>query len=50
MRTSPFSERTERLVLVVIGLDLLLQAAETTEALAHLETFFFWADVGIWLA
>ena len=50
MRASPFSERTERLILAVIGLDLLLQMAETAETLAHLETLFFWADVGIWLA
>ncbi|MYA12826.1 MAG: ion transporter [Gemmatimonadetes bacterium] len=48
--TSPFSQRTERLVLAVIGLDLILQTAETIDALAHLGTLFFWADVVIWLA
>ena len=49
MPTSPFAERTERLVLAVIGLDLLLQTAETIEALAHLRTLFYGAGVGIWL-
>ena len=47
--TSPFSERIERAVLAVIGLDLLLQTAETIDALAHLRTLFLWAGVGIWL-
>ena len=47
--TSPFSERIERAVLAVIGLDLLLQTAETMDALAHASTLFFWAGVGIWL-
>ncbi len=47
--TSAFSERIERAVLAVIGIDLLLQTAETQGALAHLETVFFWAGAGIWL-
>ena len=46
---SPFSERTEHMVLAVIGIDLLLQTAETVEARAGAATFFFWAGVGIWL-
>lgn len=46
---SPFSERTERMVLAIIGLDLLLQTAETVDMLANAATFFFWAGVGIWL-
>ena len=45
---SPFSERTERLVLAVIGVDLLLQTAETMDMLADAATLFFWAGVGIW--
>lgn len=48
--TSPFSERVERLILAVIGLDLVLQTAETTDALADPSTLFFWAGAGIWLA
>ena len=48
--TSPFSERVERLILAVIGLDLVLQTAETTDALADASTLFFWAGAGIWLA
>lgn len=46
--TSVFSERTERLVIAVIGVDLLLQAAETTEAMAYGAPLFFWVSVGIW--
>ncbi|MDE2875715.1 MAG: ion transporter [Gemmatimonadota bacterium] len=46
--TPPFPERIERLILVVIGIDLLLQCVETVDAFAHAETFFFWAGVGIW--
>ena len=46
---SPFPERIERAVLAVIGIDLLLQTAETQGALAHLATVFFWAGVGVWL-
>ena len=45
---SPFPERIERVVLAVIGIDLLLQTAETQGALAHLTPLFFWAGVGIW--
>ena len=47
--TSPFSERTERTVIAVIVLDLLLQAAETMDAMANAATIFFWAGVAIWL-
>ena len=47
--TSPFSERTERAVIAVIVLDLLLQTAETTEAMTNAATLFFWAGVAIWL-
>ena len=47
--TSPFSERTEKAVLAIIGIDLVLQAAETIEAMAHLATVFFWAGAGVWL-
>ena len=46
---SPFSERTERMVLAVIGLDLLLQTAETVDMLTNAATLFFWAGAGIWL-
>ncbi len=46
---SPFSERTERMVLAVIGVDLLLQTTETVDMLADLASPFFWAGVGIWL-
>ena len=48
-RTSPFSERTERTVIAVIVLDLVLQTAETTEAMTNAATLFFWAGVAIWL-
>ena len=48
-QTSPFSERTERTVIAVICLDLLLQTVETTEAMTNAATLFFWAGVGIWL-
>ena len=47
--TPPFSERIERLILVVIGIDLLLQCVETVDAFSHAATFFFWAGVGIWV-
>ena len=47
-RASPFSERTERLILAVIGADLLLQCVETVDAFAHAATLFRWASVGIW--
>lgn len=45
----PFSDRTERLILGVIVLDLALQAAETIPAFAGAATFFYWAGVGTWL-
>ncbi|MDE2975000.1 MAG: potassium channel family protein [Gemmatimonadota bacterium] len=48
-KPSPFSERTERAVIAVICVDLVLQAAETIHALADAATVFFWARVGIWL-
>ncbi|WP_420439863.1 ion transporter [Candidatus Palauibacter sp.] len=48
-RFATFTERTERAVLAVIGADLLLQTAETVDALTHAATFFFWAGVAIWL-
>ena len=48
-QTSPFPERIERAVLAVIGVDLLLQIAETADAGAGAATFFFWAGVGVWL-
>ncbi|MDE2805532.1 MAG: ion transporter [Gemmatimonadota bacterium] len=47
--TSPFSERTERAVIAVICLDLVLQAAETVDAMAGAATFFFFAGVAVWL-
>ena len=47
-QTSPFPERTERAVLAVIGVDLLLQTTETLDAMANATTFFFWAGVAIW--
>lgn len=37
------------MVLAVIGVDLLLQTAETVDMLANAATLFFWAGVGIWL-
>lgn len=46
---SPFSDRGERVVLVVIGLDIALQGAETLPALAGAATFFHWAGLGTWL-
>lgn len=45
----PFSERTERLILVIIGVDLLLQGTETIPALAGAARLFFWAGVCTWL-
>ncbi len=38
-----FSERTERLVLAIIGVDLMLQGAETLPALADFKRFIHWA-------
>lgn len=46
---SPFPERIERLILAVIGIDLLIQTAETIDAFARAATLFFWAGVAIWL-
>ena len=48
-QSASFTERTERAVLAVIGADLLLQTAETVDALTHAAPFFFSADVAIWL-
>lgn len=45
----PFSERIERIVLVIIGLDLLVQGAETVPALADALSFFYWAGACTWL-
>ena len=45
---SPFSERLERAVIAVICVDLVLQTAETVDAMAGAATFFFWAGVGVW--
>ena len=45
----PFSERIERAILAIIGMDLLLQGAETLPALADFARFFRWAGVGVWL-
>ena len=47
-QTSPFSERIERAVIAVILVDLVLQIAETSDAMAGAGTFFFWAGVGVW--
>ena len=47
-QSSPFSERIERVVIAVICVDLVLQAAETVDAMAGAATFFFWARVGVW--
>ena len=47
--TSPFGERTERAIIAVICLDLMLQTAETADAMAGAATFFFFAGVGVWL-
>lgn len=46
---TPFSERTERIVLAIIGVDLLLQAAETVPAFGSASRVFYWAGVGTWL-
>ena len=46
----PFSERTERLVLAIISVDLFLQGAETLPALADFTRLFHWSGVGVWLA
>ena len=46
---SQFSDRTERAVIAVICLDLVLQTAETVDALAGAATFFFIAGVAVWL-
>lgn len=48
-QSGPFSERTERLILAIIGLDLLLQGVETHPALADFARVFRWAGVGVWL-
>ena len=48
-QSSPFSECTERIVLVIIGADLLLQAAETVPAPAGSAKVFHWAGAGTWL-
>ena len=48
-KSPPFSERTERMVLGLIAVDLLLQGAETVPALASATEKFFWAGVGTWL-
>ena len=45
-QSGPFSERTERLILAIIGVDLLLQGAETLPALADSARFFRWAGMG----
>ena len=47
--TSPFRERTERAIIAVICLDLMLQTADTADAMAGAATFFFFAGVGVWL-
>ena len=48
-QSSPFSECTERIVLVIIGADLLLQVAETVPALAGAAKVLHWAGMGTWL-
>ena len=48
-QSPPFSECTERAVLAVIGLDLLLQLAETVPAFAGAAKVFHWAGVCTWL-
>ena len=45
---SPFPERIEHAVIAVILVDLVLQIAETSDAMAGAGTFFFWAGVGVW--
>lgn len=47
-QTSPFSERIERSVIAVICVDLVLQTAETMDAMAGAARLFFWAGVGVW--
>ena len=47
-RTSSFSERTERLILAVIGADLLLQCIETLDVFTDSATYFRLASVAIW--
>ena len=46
---APFSEGIERAILAIIGVDLLLQGAETIPALADFARLFRWAGVGVWL-
>lgn len=46
---TPFSERTERIVLAIIGVDLLVQGLETVPAMAGAARHFHWAGVGTWL-
>ncbi|WP_423926802.1 ion transporter [Candidatus Palauibacter sp.] len=48
-RSRPFSERTERTVLAIIGVDLLLQGAETIPAITGAARLLYWAGVGTWL-
>ena len=48
-RPTPFSERTERMFLAVIVVDLLLQGLETVPAMAGSARLFYWAGVGTWL-
>ena len=48
-QSGPFSERTERLILAIIGVDLLLQGAETLPTLTDLARLFRWAGMGVWL-
>lgn len=45
----PFSERSERVVLAVIGLDIALQLAETVPDFVDAATYFYWAGLGTWL-
>lgn len=49
MTSSPFSGRIERIILVLIGLDLLLQVVETVPALSDYPRFFYWTGIGVWL-
>lgn len=48
-RPTPFSERTERMFLAIIVVDLLLQGLETVPAMAGSARLFYWAGVGTWL-
>ena len=48
-QSPPFSGRTERVVLAIIGVDLLLQGAETLPGLVGVTRAFYWAGVGTWL-